>query len=213
MEIGGGITIGPGIRISPASLIRSALSAAGQTAYDNAVPGNFIRVSSTDYNNVRTTLSNTKTIGDNANAILFNGTSYTGTCAALNNPERSNVDPGYYIIGFVSRHGSTSSANFRFLTSPDANARGTYTQLANQVSVANTSGPSYYVRKDPTDASVSTIYVGIVSNTGSMLVSNTNWSNAAFSCQTSNISSYNTWTARSATQPVFQALLCGTKQW
>lgn len=210
MDIGSGITIGPGIRIAApvGSSIRSALSTEGQTAYDAAAAGNFIRVSAVDYNSVRTTLSNTKTIGDNAAAILASGGAYSGICAALNNPANSNVDPGFYIIGFVARHLSTSNAVFRYLTS--TSDRGTYTQLANSALVTNLSNsPSYYIRKDPTDVSVSTIYVGIVSNTGQMLVSNTNWSNAAFDCS----EPYSSWTSRTGTQPVFQTLLTGDKQW
>ena len=214
MQISGGITIGPGITIkSTGSTIRSALSAAGQAAYDAAYAGDFFRVSSTDYNSVKTSLANTKTIGDNSDAILYTGGSYSGTCAALNTPANSNVDPGFFIVGFVARHTSTSGANFRYLIS--ASARGTYIQLANQVPVTNvSSSPSYYVRKDPTDANVSTQYVGIVSNTGTMIQSNTSWSNGAFSCLASNIASYpGPWTTRATTQPVFQTLLCGTQQW
>ena len=208
MEIGGGITIGPGIRISgSSSLIRSSLSGEGQAAYDSAASGNFFRVSSTDYNSVRTALSNTKTIGDNSDAILHFGSAYTGTCAALNTPANSNVDPGFYIIGFASRHASISSAVFRYLTS--TSARGTYTQLENSVLVANSNTTSYYLRKDPNDVTISTIYVGIVSNTGSMRQSNTNWANAAFDCS----EPYSSWTGRVGTQPVFQTLLTGEKQW
>lgn len=208
MEIGGGITIGPGIRISGSgSLIRSSLSSEGQAAYDAAITGNFFRVSSTDYNSVRTLLSNTKTIGDNSDAILHYGGTYTGTCAAVNTPANSNVDPGFYIIGFVSRHSLTSSAVFRYLTS--TTARGTYTQLENSVLVANSNTTSYYLRKDPNDVTISTIYVGIVSNTGQMRQSNTNWANAAFDCS----EPYSSWTGRVGTQPVFQTLLTGEKQW
>jgi hypothetical protein len=214
IEIGGGITIGPGIVIRGEDLIRSALSAAAQTSYDAATPGNFVRVSASDYNNVKNTLANTKTIGDNAAAILYSGSPYSGTCAALNTPANSNVDPGFYIIGFVARHASTSGANFRYLISDSA--RGTYTQLANQALVTNvSSSSSYYLRKAPTDASVSTVYVGIVANSGSMLVSNTVWSNGAFNCATSNAATITApWNVRAnATQPLFQTLLCGTRQW
>lgn len=211
MDIGTGITIGPGITIvgSTSVTIRSSLSAAGQAAYDAAYAGDFFRVTASDYNSVKSTLANTKTIGDNADAILYTGTAYSGTCAALNTPANSNVDPGFYIIGFVARHASTSSALFRYLTS--TTARGTYTQLANSVAVTNvSSSPSYYVRKDPTDVSVSSIYVGIVANTGSMLQSNTSWANGAFDCS----EPYSGWSSRlNATQPVFQTLLCGTRQW
>ena len=202
-----GITIAPGIKITGTSKIRSSLSPAGQAAYDNAAVGNFIRVSAADYNNVKTSLSNTKTIGDNSDAILFFGSSYSGTCAALNNPANSNVDPGFYIIGFVSRHYAIANATFRYLTS--TSDRGTYTQLANSALVANSNTASYYIRKDPNDVSLSTIYVGIVSNTGSMSVSNTNWSNAAFDCS----EPYSSWTGRVGTQPVFQTLLTGDRQW
>jgi hypothetical protein len=214
LVIESGVTIGPGITILGASLIRAALSAAGKTAFDGAVEGNFFRVSASDYNNVKNTLANTKTIGDNADAILYSGSPYSGACAALNTPANSNVDPGFYIIGFVARHASTSSANFRYLVSDSA--RGTYTQLANQALVTNvSSSPSYYLRKNPTDANVSTVYVGIVSNTGSMLVSNTLWSNGAFNCAPSNAATITApWSNRAnATQPLFQTLLCGTKQW
>jgi hypothetical protein len=214
MEIGGGITIGPGIVIRNSSAIRDALSASAQTSYDAAVPGNFIRVSAADYNNVKSLLSNTKTIGDNADAILFSGAAYSGTCAALNTPANSNVDAGFFIVGFVARHASTTGANFRYLVSDSA--RGTYTQLANQVSVTNVSASaSYYIRKDPTDATISTLYVGIVANSGSMLQSNTIWANGAFNCATSNAATITApWSVRAnASQPLFQTLLCGTRQW
>jgi hypothetical protein len=215
LVVNGGITIGPGIKITVAgSVIRGLLSAAGQSAYDAAYQGDFFRVSASDYNNVKSTLANTKTIGDNSDAILFTGAAYTGTCAALNTPANSNVDPGFFIVGFVARHQSTSGANFRYLVSDTA--RGTYTQLANQVPVTNVSASaSYYIRKDPTDANVSTVYVGIVANTGSMLQSNTTWANGAFNCATSNAATITApWSTRlNATQPLFQTLLCGTRQW
>ncbi len=222
---GGGsnlVTIGPGIIMGgdlldyapPVDLIRDALSESARISYDAATTGNFVRVSAADYNNVKNNLANTKTIGDNADAILFAGSSYTGTCAALNTPANSNVDPGFYIIGFVARHQSTSGANFRYLVSDSA--RGTYVQLANQALVTNvTSSSSYYLRKAPTDANVSTVYVGIVANNGNMLQSNTNWANGAFNCATSNVASFTApWNTRlNATQPLFQTLLCGTRQW
>ncbi|NBR23836.1 MAG: hypothetical protein EBU08_08725 [Micrococcales bacterium] len=214
VDIGSGVSVGPGITIRGVSLIRSSLSAAGQNAYDSAYPGDFFRVSSTDYNNVKSSLANTKTIGDNADAILYTGGSYSGTCAALNTPANSNVDPGFFIVGFVARHQSSSNANFRYLVS--SSDRGTYTQLANQVPVTNVvSSSSYYIRKDPTDANVSTRYVGIVSNVGNMLMSNTIWGNGAFNCLASNSASYPApWNSRlSQTQPLFQTLLCGTQQW
>jgi hypothetical protein len=214
LVIESGVSVGPGIRITTAgSVIRGLLSAAGQSAYDTAFQGDFFRVSASDYNNVRTTLANTRTIGDNADAILFTGSSYTGTCAALNTPANSNVDPGFFIVGFVARHQSTSGANFRYLVSDTA--RGTYTQLANQVPVTNvSSSASYYIRKDPAEANVSTVYVGIVANSGNMLQSNTIWSNGAFNCLSSNAASFAPpWTRRDTTQPLFQTLLCGTKQW
>jgi hypothetical protein len=209
-----GVTVGPGIKITEASVIRAALSAAGQSAYDVAYQGDFFRVSASDYNNVKSTLANTKTIGDNADAILYTGTAFTGTCAALNTPANSNVDPGFYIIGFVARHQLTSGANFRYLVSDSA--RGTYTQLANQALVTNvSSSASYYIRKNPTDANVSTVYVGIVANSGNMLQSNTNWANGAYNCATSNSVTFAApWSTRAnATQPLFQTLLCGTLQW
>lgn len=215
LVIESGVSVGPGIRITTAgSVIRGLLSAAGQSAYDAAFQGDFFRVSASDYNNVRTTLANTRTIGDNADAILFTGTSYTGTCAALNTPANSNVDPGFFIVGFVARHQSTSGANFRYLVSDTA--RGTYRQLANQVPVTNvSSSASYYIRKDPAEANVSTVYVGIVANSGNMLQSNTNWANGAFNCATSNAATITApWSVRAnATQPLFQTLLCGTRQW
>lgn len=209
IDITNGISIGPGIIIKTSgSAIRNALSVAGQVAYDAATSGNFVRVSAADYNSVRTTLSNTKTIGDNADAILFYGGTYSGTCAALQTPANSNVDPGFYIIGFAARHLSVSGTVFRYLTS--TSARGTYTQLANNALVANSNTTSYYIRKDPTDASLSTIYVGIVSNSGSMIQSNTLWANGAFDCA----DPYASWTVRfNATQPVFQTLLTGDRQW
>jgi hypothetical protein len=214
LVIESGVSVGPGIRITGTSSIRAVLSTAGQTAFDGAAEGNFFRVSASDYNNVRTSLANTRTIGDNADAILFTGSSYTGTCAALNTPANSNVDPGFYIIGFVARHAATSGANFRYLVSDSA--RGTYTQLANQALVTNvSSSPSYYLRKNPNDANVSTIYVGIAANSGAMLMSNTTWANGAFNCAVSNAATITApWSVRAnATQPVFQTLLCGTRQW
>ena len=209
--IGSGISVGPGIKIVGASLIRSALSAAAQASYDAAVVGNFIRVTAADYNSVRTTLSNTKTIGDNADAILYTGSAYSGTCAAVNAQANSNVDANFYIVGYVSRHIQTSSALFKLLISDTF--KGTYTQLGNSSLVtATASSPSYYIRKDPTDVAVTTKYLGVVSNTGSMLQSNTNWTNAGYDC-TAGGPPFSAWNNRTATQPVFQALLCGTLQW
>ena len=209
--IGSGITVGPGIRIVGASLIRSALSAAAQASYDAAVVGNFIRVTAADYNNVKTMLANTKTIGDNADAILYNGATYSGGCAAVNSQANSNVDANFYIVGYVSRHASTSSALLKLLISDTF--KGTYIQLGNSSLVtATANSPSYYIRKDPTDVAATTKYLGVVANTGSTIQSNTNWTNGGFDCNAAG-PPFSSWTNRTATQPVFQALLCGTKQW
>lgn len=211
VSIGGGITIGPGITIKNASLIRNSLSAASQINYDAAAVGNFILVTAAEYNNVKSALANTKTIGDNADAILYTGASYSGTCAAVNAQANSNVDANFYIVGYVSRHASTSGALFKLLVSDTF--KGTYTQLGNSSLVtATASSSSYYIRKDPNDVAATTKYLGVVSNTGSMLMSNTNWTNAGFDC-TAGGPPFSSWTNRTATQPVFQALLCGTLQW
>lgn len=213
LVISSGIQIAPGIKIVGASAIRASLSAAGQSAYDAAYQGDFFTVSASDYNSVKSSLANTRTIGDSAAAILYNGALYSGTCAALQTSQNTAVDAGVFIVGFVARHQSTSNANFRYLVSTAAIT--TYTQLANQVPVTNVSAsPSYYIRKDP-EANVSTLYVGIVSNTGLMVMSNTVWSGGSYNCAVSNAASISApWNARfNATQPIFQTLLCDTKQW
>lgn len=208
IEIGGGITIGPGIVIRGPDSIRSALSASAQIAYDAATAGNFISVSAADYAAVAGALTGVRKLGDSdANATSYQPTPYSGTCAAVNNPERSNVDAGYYIVGFLARHTRTSNAHFRLLIS--GSARGTYIQLGNNAPVANANSVSYYIRKAPNDANVSTQYVGIVSNTSDLLMSNTVWANAAFDCS----EPYSTWNARNGTQPVFQAITVATRQW
>jgi hypothetical protein len=208
IEIGGGITIGPGIVIRGPDSIRSALSSSAQIAYDAATAGNFISVSAADYAAVAGALTGVRKLGDSdANATFYNPASYSGTCAAVNNPERSNVDAGYYIVGFLSRHSRTSNAHFRLLIS--GSARGTYIQLGNNAPVANANSVSYYIRKAPNDANVSTQYIGIVSNTSDFLMSNTVWANAAFDCS----EPYSTWNARNGTQPVFQAITVATRQW
>jgi hypothetical protein len=208
IEIGGGITIGPGIVIRGPDSIRSALSASAQIAYDAATEGNFIRVSSTDYAAVAGALTGVRKLGDSdANSTHYNPASYSGTCAALNAPASSNVDPGYYIVGFLARHSRTSNAHFRLLIS--GSARGTYIQLGNNAPVANANSVSYYIRKAPNDANVSTQYIGIVSNTSDFLMSNTVWANAAFDCS----EPYSSWSARNGTQPVFQAITVETRQW
>jgi hypothetical protein len=211
IEIGGGITIGPGItikgEIGPDS-IRSALSASAQIAYDAATEGNFISVSAADYAAVAGALTGVRKLGDSdANATFYSAASYTGTCAALNNPGSSNVDTGYYIIGFLARHFNTSNTHFRLLIS--GSARGTYIQLGNNAPVVNANAVSYFIRKAPNDANVAAQYVGIVSNTGSFRMSNTTWANGAFDCS----EPYSTWSFRNGTQPVFQALTVATKQW
>jgi hypothetical protein len=208
IEIGGGITIGPGIVIRGEDLIRSALSAAAQTSYDAATEGNFISVSAADYAAVAGALTGVRKLGDSdANATFYSAASYTGTCAALNNSESSNVDAGYYIVGFLARHFNTSNTHFRLLIS--GSARGTYIQLGNNAPVINANSVSYFIRKAPNDANVSTQYIGIVSNTGNFRMSNTVWANAAFDCS----EPYSSWNARNGTQPVFQALTVATRQW
>jgi len=212
IEIQGGVSIGAGIQISFVSgggdSIYNALSASAKSDYDNATTGNFIRVTAADYAAVAGALTGVQKLGDSdANTLFFGGT-YTGTCAALNTPANSNVDAGYYVVGFLSRHNSTSNAHFRLLISGDA--RGTYIQIGNNAPVVNANAVSYFIRKAPNDANVSTQYLGIVSNTGSMRMSNTIWANGAFDCT----EPYSAWNARlNATQPVFQVLTVATKQW
>lgn len=199
------------IRARPYGVLRSVLSANGQSAYDSAIAGNFFRVSADDYAAAASQLINISKIGMNDTQVAeFVGSPYTGVCASILNANLSIVVAGSYILGFQAW--STSSANNTGFTYLISNThQGTYTALANKVTVTPTANSrSYYLRKDPPAQSANT-FIGIVLDANSNFrFTSTSFANSAFDCTPPYTSP---WTTRSSGMPNFQTLTTNIQQW
>lgn len=210
--VGPGITIGAGVTISaPPNLIRSVLSASGQTAFDAAATDGWFAVSATDYGNVQAGLSGTSTIGYSAANLTAATTGFSQNFGATLNDTNSTVTAGNYILGLASRGNGTGTISFRPYVS--TTFRGTYTTIGTGNCVMSQSAsPTYWIRKNPSSAVASTSYVAVGPGTGvmgwgSMGPWGSGTTGGAYS------SDMATWTSFNSNVPAQQWLLTTTQQW
>lgn len=160
--------------------IRAALQPSNTASYDAAAVGSFIAVTSTSYNNVVNSLSNTTTYG-HTNAILTGsiggGTSWGAPFAFAFTA--SIIPSSSYIIGYatvLNTPGASQSLAIYYSTASNATAS---TAIGDRIAPANnfiSSGSNsvyYFIRKAPTDSlpANSVIYLW---STGSLTIKGPN---------------------------------------
>jgi hypothetical protein len=143
------------------------LSATGQTAYLNAVVGNFFNVSETDYLNVFNTVSGTSHYG----GVTFD--QFTGTTNSEFGSPFMNIDTGQgglaansYIIGFAFRGSRTAAQGLYTLgvrQTDGSLSGGTYSAVTNNITFQNNvaGAKTYFIRKSPQSALSTTSYLSL----------------------------------------------------
>lgn len=192
-----------------ADLIRAQLTSAQQATYDSSSAGSWIKVTSTQYNNIFNNVTGATKKGNNDTQIATRDvlTSYSSTWMAFGttgNPS-FQINTGEYVIAMITeawnQSGGTSQLSYMttFTGSVVANIGGT-------------AGPSsggnrdYFVRKAPTDAATETRYPTLYMTVSPNAVNN--W--AGFR-STNNGS---TWLSVPNTQvPKIQLITTSTKSW
>lgn len=186
-------------------LMRSLLSAAGQTTYDATTAGNFFSCSLADYNAVFAGYSDAQKVGNTDAQFNTTGTSYSAPCASILPQANSTIPANTYILGFACK----MQVNSNYTVTPliSTTYRGTYAAISNSPTMTGTTAASFYfLRKDPPVTSV-TSYVGHVASNGSFDQSTTTYTNAGFDCA----APYSTWSNRTATMPNFQMYVTSLK--
>jgi len=205
-------SVTPSISITPSTTpssvgdsIRAALSTS-VASYDAAIVGDWVKVTSAEYANVKATVSGATTRGMTDAQANEAGSAWTGICAHVLTQALVTSPSGEYLIAFSARLFNTTGT-FTVLTSTAYG--GTYTSLGNSPSANSANGREYWVRKAPTTANASTTYVGSVASANRYL-STTTFANTFYDCS----SPYSTWTSwNNLTCPVFQFVGTSTKSW
>lgn len=211
IQIGGGITVGPGVTITNVDL-RAYLSPAGQAAYDAAATDFWYSVSASDYANVKAALVGVSTVGYTDNQLLNAGTTFSQNFGATLDQTNATVPGGNYVLGFASRGAGTGSMTF----SPyfASTFKGAYVTLgSNQITMTNSAAPTYWLRKNPS-FQATTRYVAVGRPNGGATLSwggTGTWGSGATGGGYS--STMTSWTDFSSNLPAQQWLLTTTKQW
>lgn len=218
LEIGTGITISTGITIAiEAGPLKSALSPAGQIAYDSATVDSWFEVSGTDYGNVKAALTTTLTQGYTDAYLVDATTSFPTAYGTTLNNSSIAVPQNYYVVGLVSRMNGTGILNFNPAIS--TTFRGTYSNLGTNVCTMTQSDQStYWLRKNPPLPAAVESYVaisrGITGTTATWgAKSGTAWGSGDFGGAYSTTLTSGSWTNFNIGLPAQQWLLTGTRQW
>jgi hypothetical protein len=153
-----------------ADSIYNLLSSSGKTSYQNAVLGNFIQVSESDYVNVLNGLSGATTYGPTFDQFTGTTNSEWGPVSFISDSTQSSLSPNNYIVGFAVRAARYLSGQ-QFYTvnvyqTSGTVSGGTYTGITNNISFTNPSAgaKTYFIRKSPQTAISSTTYLGLYSS-------------------------------------------------
>lgn len=197
-----------GISINDA--IYDALSSSGKTAYTGATIGNFISVSSTDYNNVINNVVGVFRYGTTEAQMSGASSTSWGGGFAIQNPYQTPVGGNNYIIGF-SIWPDRASSNILY----SGNATGTsvtYTKIANTVT-NNTGARQFYIRKAPQDSTTgNTYFAGYTSGaqiTKGSTINPTYYKSAGGTTVTP---TWLTWNSNTV-PPAFQVIATSIKSW
>lgn len=196
---------------SGSDAIRAALTTS-TGSYDAATVGNFIKVTSTEYANVVATVTGTTKYVMN-DTDLNSATSgwSTGYNISYNDTINSigTIPINNYIIGYAYR-GNSAAAVTTYLRS-GTTANGTHTKIGANISYTDTGAKTvYFIRKAPTTATATKVYLSFYMN-GSSLGQVAGKSN--YPVYYSNGIDTNTWTSFTGGYPTFQALATTTKSW
>jgi hypothetical protein len=164
-------------RLVAPDLLKNQLSTS-LTAYNNASVNDWVKITSTEYNNIFNNISGATKKGNTDGQVATRASSagFTEMQFSINNTPSSplTIDTGQYVIAFVAETWN-SSANLQFGYDTDFHTGApTY---GNSVSVTPV-GACYYVRKaptgDPISPAVQTMYPSLKISTNSFnLVPNT----------------------------------------
>lgn len=216
IQIDGGITIGSGITFSPPpSAMRALLSGAGQTAFDAATNNDWFAVSAVDYANVKNGLSGTSTVGYSDVNLSNATTAFSTNFGATLDQPNATVAANNWIIGLVSRMTGVGSVGFRAYSG--ATFKGTYATLGSStLTMTSSAAPSYWLRKNPTDASAATVYVAVgprTSGSGGSWGGTGTWGAGATGGAYSATLTSGGWTDFNSALPAQQWLLTNVQQW
>lgn len=192
-------------------LIRAALTPAYTASYDAATVGNFIQVDSASYNNVFTNLSATKYVMNDTDLNSAASGWSTGYNISYDDTINSigSIPINNYIIGYAYR-GNSAAAVTTYLRS-GTTANGTHTKIGANVTYTDIGAKTvYFIRKAPTTATASKVYLSFYMN-GTALGQVSGKSN--YPIYFSNGIDTNTWTPFTGGYPTFQALATTNKQW
>lgn len=190
--------------------IRSQMTGAYITNYDNATVGNFIEVTSTIYNNVVNNLSGAEAYGtSNAEMIGASGTGWGNFM--VSNPSQIPVSSGNYLIAWSS---IPSTGGTQIIYSSSSLSSNAYTRVGNSISVSSVSNTRrYFVRKAPTVATSGNTYFATYSSSGSV-TKGPGVPNQIYKAAGGDTVStpFSIWSANTAA-PAFQYIVTPTKSW
>jgi hypothetical protein len=175
-------------------------------AYDQATIGNWVEVTSTEYENVKTNVQLVTTYGMTNAQTIQTGTTWAANCANILSLDSITTPANEFIIGFLARL-SISGTPGTFTVLTGTTSGGTYNSFANSPNISGTD-MKYFVRKAPTNANPSITYVGSVSNSARRSVGP--FPLTRYDCS----SPYSTWlNLTNLSAPVFQFIGTSVKQW
>ena len=193
-------------------IIRSSLGSTAQGLYDGATEGNFISVTSTDYNNVISALSATINGTTESEFSGGSGTPWGGLLGMIN-PTQSPLSSSSYIVGFS--HIPNSSGTHGIFVSTTG-VTGTYNRVGNAVTGGSSQTRIYWIRKSPSSTIGDTGYVSILSTVSFTAkgpsINPTYYKGGVNGSTTSFGSPFSTWSSNNAF-PAFQYITTTNRQW
>lgn len=154
-------------RILPAQAvtdIRSALSEAGQAAYDAVFPDEWFEVSAADYEAVAGGLDNATEIGETDEQMESANSSWTTNYLILHPEADSTVEAGEYIVGTVVGFASAVPNSAEFRTGPAYKTNGQRMWPLNNTLTTDGAGLKYFLRRAP-QPQAATTYIGLRTGT------------------------------------------------
>ena len=200
--------------ISPSAVVDSLRAAltTSTASYDATIVGNWVKITSTEYANIKSVISGATTRGMTEAQANEVGSSWTGTCAYTFNSgstSGSESPAGEYIIAFSARLGGSQSGVFSVMTSNSYKA-GSYAVLGNSPTMNAVNGREYFVRKAPTTANAVTTYIATAAS-ASRAMGTTTFANAAYDCTPNPYDG--PWSTWNTAAPIFQFVGTSNKSW
>lgn len=223
--------------ISSGDTLRSLLtSAASIDAYDAALPGSWVPITSTEYLALSSTLAGINWHGTNENGLIklnAGGTSFNNTLTVVMSASiQQTIPSGSYLVGFAARPG-TGNTTYRFFPmvgyTHASGASATYYNAGSAVHRSPSSIPAnptsaynaYFIRKAPTDSVSANAFPGYAFGPGSGAYRSaadgtpmpTHYATTKYNALTTAASATTPWTIYNSNLPIFQILTTTTKGW